>query len=123
MHATTILAVRKGSDVVVIGDGQKVRTIGNAQNQNMIITGFAGATADCFTLLELLEKKLEEHPGQLLRAAVELTKMWRTDKLLRNLEVNKDTMIYTYILILFIVIIEMCVHLLFVVCLGCYNSS
>lgn len=93
-HATTILSVRKGNDVVVIGDGQvsigasvvkdnarKVRIIGN----NKVITGFAGASADCFALLDRLEKKLDEHPNQLLRACVEMAKEWRTDKFLRML--------------------------------------
>ena len=107
MHATTILSVRKGGDVVVIGDGQvtlgatvvkpnarKVRVIGGGK----VIAGFAGSTADCFALLEHLEKKLDEFPGQLLRASVELAKMWRTDKYLRHLEawvvaVDKDTSI------------------------------
>jgi len=95
-HATTILSVRKGDKLVVIGDGQvsrgaeivkanakKVRRLG--QNQN-IIAGFAGATADALTLIERLESKLEEYPGQLLRAAVELSKLWRTDRYLRRLE-------------------------------------
>ncbi len=94
-HATTIIAVRKGSDVVVAGDGQvsmgqtvlksnarKVRRLGKGD----IITGFAGATADAFTLFERLEAKLEAHPGQLTRACVELAKDWRTDKYLRKLE-------------------------------------
>ena len=96
MHATTIVTVRKGGKVVIAGDGQvslgqtvikgnarKVRRIGKDQN---VITGFAGATADAFTLLERLEKKLEQYPGQLMRASVELAKDWRTDKYLRNLE-------------------------------------
>lgn len=95
MHATTILTVRKGKDVVVIGDGQvslgstvvkpnarKVRVIGNGS----VVCGFAGSTADCFALLDQLEKKVEEFPGQLLRAVVELVKMWRTDRMLRHLE-------------------------------------
>ena len=95
-HGTTILAVRKGGRVVVAGDGQvsmgntvmkpnarKVRRLGEGGN---VIAGFAGATADAFTLFERLEKKLEQHSGQLLRAAVELAKDWRTDKYLRNLE-------------------------------------
>jgi len=104
LHGTTILAVRRGSDVVVIGDGQvsmggtvfkpnarKVRVIGGGK----VITGFAGSTADCFALLDALEKKLDEYPGQLLRACVELAKMWRTDKYLRHLDamliaVDKD---------------------------------
>ena len=95
-HGTTILSVRKGNEVVVAGDGQvslgptvikgnarKVRRIGEG---GKVVAGFAGATADAFTLFERLEKKLEQHNGQLLRAAVELTKDWRTDKYLRNLE-------------------------------------
>jgi ATP-dependent HslUV protease, peptidase subunit HslV len=94
-HGTTIVTVRKGGRVVIAGDGQvsmgqtvmkpnarKVRTLGDGS----VIAGFAGATADAFTLLERLEKKLEAHNGQLLRAAVELAKDWRTDKYLRNLE-------------------------------------
>ena len=96
MHATTIVTVRKDGKVVIAGDGQvslgqtvikgnarKVRRIGK---NNDVITGFAGATADAFTLLERLEKKLEQYPGQLMRACVELAKDWRTDKYLRNLE-------------------------------------
>jgi ATP-dependent HslUV protease, peptidase subunit HslV len=96
MYATTIVTVRKGGRVVIAGDGQvslgnsvmkgnarKVRRIGK---NNEVITGFAGATADAFTLLERLEKKLEQYPNQLMRAAVELAKDWRTDKYLRNLE-------------------------------------
>ncbi len=94
-RSTTILAIRKGKDVVVAGDGQvslgqtvmksnarKVRRLGDGS----IITGFAGATADAFTLFERLEAKLEAHPGQLTRACVELAKDWRTDKYLRKLE-------------------------------------
>ena len=94
-HATTILSVRKGGEVVMAGDGQvsmgqtivkgnakKVRRLGNGQ----IIAGFAGATADAFTLFERLESKLEQYPGQLTRAAVELAKDWRTDRYLRRLE-------------------------------------
>ncbi len=94
-HGTTILGVRKGDRVVIAGDGQvsmgntvmkpnarKVRRLGEGN----VIAGFAGATADAFTLFERLEKKLEAHHGQLLRAAVELAKDWRTDKYLRNLE-------------------------------------
>ncbi|MCW0019566.1 ATP-dependent protease subunit HslV [Rhizobium sp. BT-226] len=92
---TTIITVRKGGKVVMAGDGQvslgqtvmkgnarKVRRIGKGE----VVAGFAGATADAFTLLERLEKKLEQYPGQLMRAAVELAKDWRTDKYLRNLE-------------------------------------
>ena len=95
-HGTTILSVRRNGKVVVIGDGQvsmgqtvmkpnakKVRRLG-ADGQ--VIGGFAGATADAFTLFERLEAKLERHGGQLMRAAVELAKDWRTDKYLRNLE-------------------------------------
>jgi ATP-dependent HslUV protease subunit HslV len=94
-HATTILSVRKGGEVVMAGDGQvsmgqtivkgnakKVRRLGNGE----IIAGFAGATADAFTLFERLEAKLERHPGQLLRASIELAKDWRTDRYLRRLE-------------------------------------
>ena len=96
MHATTIITVRKDGKVVMAGDGQvslgqtvmkgnarKVRRIGKGGD---VIAGFAGATADAFTLLDRLEKKLEQYPGQLMRAAVELAKDWRTDKYLRNLE-------------------------------------
>ena len=94
-HGTTILSVRRGDKVVVAGDGQvsmgqtvmkpnarKVRRLGDGS----VIGGFAGATADAFTLFERLERKLEAHQGQLLRASVELAKDWRTDKYLRNLE-------------------------------------
>ncbi|MFK5979481.1 MAG: ATP-dependent protease subunit HslV [Rhizobiaceae bacterium] len=96
MHATTIVTVRKDGKVVIAGDGQvslgqtvmkgnarKVRRIGR---DDAVITGFAGATADAFTLLERLEKKLDQYPDQLMRACVELAKDWRTDKYLRNLE-------------------------------------
>ncbi|MGE0847392.1 MAG: ATP-dependent protease subunit HslV [Flavobacteriaceae bacterium] len=95
-HGTTILTVRKGGKVVVAGDGQvsigntvikstarKVRRIGSGGE---VLAGFAGATADAFTLFERLERKLEQYPGQLMRAAVELAKDWRTDKYLRHLE-------------------------------------
>jgi ATP-dependent HslUV protease subunit HslV len=94
-HGTTILAVRKNKQAVVVGDGQvslgqtvikpnarKVRRLGDGS----VIGGFAGATADAFTLFDRLERKLEQHHGQLMRAAVELAKDWRTDKYLRNLE-------------------------------------
>ena len=94
-HGTTIISVRKGNQVVIAGDGQvslgntvikasaqKVRRIGDGS----VIAGFAGATADAFTLFERLESKLEKHPNQLTRAAVELAKEWRTDKYLRRLE-------------------------------------
>ena len=94
-HGTTILSVRKQGRVVIAGDGQvslgqtvikanarKVRRIGGGA----ILVGFAGGTADAFTLLERLEGKLEKHPGQLMRACVELAKDWRTDRYLRRLE-------------------------------------
>ena len=104
-HATTIVSVRKGGKVVVAGDGQvsigqtiikhnakKVRRLSKGD----VIAGFAGATADAFTLLERLEAKLEQYPGQLMRASVELAKDWRTDRYLRRLEAmmivaDKDT--------------------------------
>jgi ATP-dependent HslUV protease subunit HslV len=106
-HGTTIIGVKKGGKTVVAGDGQvsmgntvmkpnakKVRRIGDGK----VIAGFAGATADAFTLFERLEKKLEQYSGQLLRASVELAKDWRTDKYLRNLEAlmivaDKDVML------------------------------
>ena len=94
-HGTTILSVRKGGTVVVAGDGQvsvgqtimkgnarKVRPLGRGD----VLAGFAGATADAMTLFERLEAKLEQYPGQLMRACVELAKDWRTDKYLRRLE-------------------------------------
>jgi ATP-dependent HslUV protease, peptidase subunit HslV len=96
-HGTTILAVRRGREVVVAGDGQvslgqtvikgtarKVRRLSPGGHE--VIAGFAGSTADAFTLLERLEKKLEAAPGQLARACVDLAKDWRMDKYLRNLE-------------------------------------
>ena len=94
-HGTTILAVRKGSQTVIAGDGQVSMgpTIvkGNAKKvrrlaEGRVLAGFAGATADAFTLLERLEAKLERFPGQLERACVELAKDWRTDRYLRRLE-------------------------------------
>ncbi len=94
-HGTTILSVRRAGRVVIAGDGQvslgatvikanarKVRPLGDGS----VIAGFAGATADAFTLFERLEGKLEQHPGQLMRACVELAKDWRTDRYLRRLE-------------------------------------
>ena len=94
-HGTTILCVRKDNRVVIAGDGQvsmgqtivksnakKLRRLGNGT----VIAGFAGATADALTLFERLEAKLEQHPGQLPRACVELAKDWRTDRYLRQLE-------------------------------------
>jgi ATP-dependent HslUV protease subunit HslV len=95
-HGTTIVGVKRNGKTVIAGDGQvsmgntvmkpnarKVRRIGDG---GKVIAGFAGATADAFTLFERLEKKLEQYSGQLLRASVELAKDWRTDKYLRNLE-------------------------------------
>jgi len=100
-HGTTIIGVKKSGRTVIAGDGQvsmgntvmkpnarKVRRIGalDENGKGKVIAGFAGATADAFTLFERLERKLEQHRGQLMRAAVELAKDWRTDKYLRNLE-------------------------------------
>jgi ATP-dependent HslUV protease subunit HslV len=94
-HATTIVLVKKGARTAVAGDGQvslgqtvikpnarKVRRLAKGD----VIAGFAGATADAFTLFERLEAKLDQHPGQLVRACVELAKDWRTDRYLRRLE-------------------------------------
>jgi ATP-dependent HslUV protease, peptidase subunit HslV len=112
-HGTTIIGVSKNGKTVIAGDGQvtmgntvmkpnarKVRRIGakGEEGEGKVIAGFAGATADAFTLFERLEKKLEQYSGQLMRAAVELAKDWRTDKYLRNLEAlmivaDKDTML------------------------------
>jgi len=95
MHATTILMVRRGGRVVIGGDGQvslgQTVVKGNAKKvrrlaKGGVIGGFAGSTADAFTLFERLEAKLEQYPGQLTRACVELTKDWRTDRYLRRLE-------------------------------------
>ena len=99
-HGTTIIGVKKGGKTVIAGDGQvsmgntvmkpnarKVRRLGEGgPEKGKVIAGFAGATADAFTLFERLEKKLEQYRGQLMRAAVEMAKDWRTDKYLRNLE-------------------------------------
>ncbi|CAH58502.1 ATP-dependent protease peptidase subunit [Ehrlichia ruminantium] len=95
MYGTTILCIRRNNHVIIAGDGQvslghtvmknsakKVKRLAN----DTVITGFAGATADAFTLFERLEGKLEKHPGQLLRACVELAKDWRMDRYLRRLE-------------------------------------
>ncbi|MBI1385995.1 MAG: ATP-dependent protease subunit HslV [Rhizobiales bacterium] len=109
-HATTIVTVRKAGHVVIAGDGQvsigptivkanarKVRSLAKGS----VIAGFAGATADAFTLFERLEAKLEQYPGQLVRASVELAKDWRTDRFLRRLEAmmlvadRKDTLVLT----------------------------
>lgn len=94
-HATTIIAVKQGGQVAIAGDGQvslgntvmkakarKVRTM----NEGKVLAGFAGSTADAFTLFEKFEGKLKEHSGNLMRAAVELAKDWRTDRILRRLE-------------------------------------
>lgn len=94
-HATTIVSVRRGDSVVIGGDGQvtlgntivksnarKIRRLGDGR----VLAGFAGATADAFTLFELFEQKLERHGGQLVRAAVEMAKEWRTDRRLGRLE-------------------------------------
>ena len=107
-HGTTILGVKKDGKTVIAGDGQvslgntvikpnakKVRRLGD---HGAVIGGFAGATADAFTLFERLERKLEQYNGQLMRASVELAKDWRTDKYLRNLEAlmivaDKDVML------------------------------
>ena len=94
-HGTTILSVRKNGKIVIAGDGQV--TLGNTVIKSQarkvrrlssgnVIAGFAGATADAFTLFERLEAKLEQHPSQLTRACVELAKDWRTDRYLRRLE-------------------------------------
>ena len=104
-HGTTIVAVRKGNKVVIAGDGQvsvgstvmkhKARKVRRLVGDK-VIGGFAGSTADAFTLFERLEKKLEQYPDQLMRAAVELAKDWRGDRALRHLEAmmivaDKDT--------------------------------
>lgn len=99
-HGTTIIGVKRGNRTVIAGDGQvsmgntvmkpnarKVRRLGEGgPEKGKVIAGFAGATADAFTLFDRLERKLEQYRGQLMRAAVELAKDWRTDKYLRNLE-------------------------------------
>ncbi len=95
-RGTTILSVRRGKNVVIGGDGQvtmgqAIIMKGNAKKvrrlyKNQVIAGFAGGTADAFTLFERFERKLEMHQGQLVRAAVELAKDWRADKILRRLE-------------------------------------
>lgn len=98
-HGTTILAVRKDNKIVIAGDGQvtlgqtvlksnarKVRRLKSGLAGSDVIAGFAGATADAFALFERLEGKLEKHPGQLMRACVEMAKDWRTDRYLRRLE-------------------------------------
>jgi len=95
MHGTTILSVRRNNQVVIGGDGQvsmgDTMMKGNARKvrrlyEDQVIAGFAGGTADAFTLFERFEGKLQKHQGNLVRAAVELTKDWRTDRMLRRLE-------------------------------------
>ena len=95
MHGTTILSVRRGNRVVIGGDGQvtlgDTMMKGNARkvrrlHEDQVIAGFAGGTADAFTLFERFEGKLQKHQGNLTRAAVELSKDWRTDRMLRRLE-------------------------------------
>jgi ATP-dependent HslUV protease subunit HslV len=99
-HGTTIIGVRRDNEVVVGGDGQV--TLGNTVMKNnakkvrrlykeQVLAGFAGATADAFTLFEKFEGKLEKYSGHLTRSAVELAKDWRTDKMLRNLEATTDS--------------------------------
>jgi ATP-dependent HslUV protease subunit HslV len=94
-HATTILSVRRGSKVAMGGDGQV--TLGNIivkasarkvrrLHKDQVLAGFAGATADAFTLFERFEAKLDKHQGHLMRSAIELAKDWRTDRILRRLE-------------------------------------
>jgi ATP-dependent HslUV protease subunit HslV len=98
-RGTTIIALRKGGKIVIAGDGQvsfgqtiikgnakKVRRLKSGSSGKDVIAGFAGATADAFALFERLEGKLEKHPGQLMRACVEMAKDWRTDRYLRRLE-------------------------------------
>lgn len=94
-HGTTIVSVRRGNRVAIGGDGQvtlgNIVVKGSARKvrrlyKDSVLAGFAGATADAFTLLERFEGKLEKHQGHLLRAAVELTRDWRTDRMLRRLE-------------------------------------
>ncbi len=111
-HGTTIIGVRKGGEVVIAGDGQvtldktvikgtarKVRRLSSGGQD--VVAGFAGSTADAFTLLERLEAKLEASSGQLARAAIELAKDWRTDKYLQKLEAmlivtdGKDLLVIT----------------------------
>ena len=108
-HGTTILSVRRGTDVALGGDGQV--TLGNIVikstarkvrrlYQEKVLAGFAGATADAFTLFERFESKLEKHQGHLLRSAVELAKDWRTDRMLRRLEAMLAVADHEYTLIL-----------------------
>ena len=106
-HATTIVAVKRGDEVCIGGDGQvtmgeitimkasakKVRKI----FKNTVVTGFAGSVADAFSLTEMFEKKLEEHSGNLKRAAVSLAQRWRSDKGMRNLEALMIAVSYTHL--------------------------
>jgi ATP-dependent HslUV protease subunit HslV len=109
LHATTILGVRRDGRVAIGGDGQV--TLGSTvmkQNaikirklhQGNVLIGFAGAAADAFSLLDRFEEKLEQHQGQLVRAAVELAKLWRTDKYLRQLEALLAAMDKTHSLVI-----------------------
>jgi len=108
-HATTILGVRRDGRIALGGDGQV--TLGNTVmkqqankirklHQGKVIVGFAGAAADAFSLLDRFEEKLEQHQGQLVRAAVELAKLWRTDKYLRQLEALLAAMDATHSLVI-----------------------
>ena len=110
IRSTTVIAVRRNGKVAMAGDGQVTmgQTVmkGNARKvrriyDGKVLTGFAGATADAFNLFDKFEAKLQEYNGDITRAAVELAKMWRTDKALRNLEAlllvaNTEKMCYTY---------------------------
>lgn len=108
-HATTILGVRRDGRLAIGGDGQV--TLGNTVmkqqankirklHQGKVLVGFAGAAADAFSLLDRFEEKLEQHQGQLVRAAVELAKLWRTDKYLRQLEALLAAMDATHSLVI-----------------------
>ena len=125
MHGTTIVGVRKSGSVTIAGDGQvslgntiikgtaqKIRSIKHEEYE--VIAGFAGSTADAFTLIERLEEKLEKYPGQLSKASVELAKNWRTDKYLRNLEammiVSDGIELFTSIFF-FITLFPNCFHM------------
>ena len=106
-HGTTILSVRRGAQVALGGDGQvtlgNVVMKGSARKvrklyQGKVLCGFAGATADAFTLLDRFEAKLEKHQGNLMRASVELAKDWRTDRMLRKLEAMLLVGVFAYLL-------------------------
>jgi ATP-dependent HslUV protease, peptidase subunit HslV len=109
MHGTTILAIRKGNETVLAADGQVSiqHTIVKAKtnklrklNEGKVLAGFAGSTADAFLLFDLFEKKLKTYNGQLVRAAVELAKDWRSDKMLRRLEAQLLTADHERILLI-----------------------